>query len=1085
MNRIYRSIWNEKTGTFVAVSENANSAGKKASSCTTASGGSTRFALKAVAVSLMMAFGGNIYALPVGGVVTAGGASISSGPGSMTVTQSTPNAAINWQSFNIGQAEGVRFVQPTSNSVALNRVMAADPSSIMGSLSANGKVFLVNPNGILFGKGAQVNVGGLVASTLGITDSDFMAGRYNFSGAGNGSILNEGSINADGGYVALLGANVNNQGVISAKLGTVALAAGNAITLDVAGDGLLNVTVNQGAVNTLIENGGLIQADGGQVLLTAQAAGSLLQSAVNNTGVIQAQTIENRNGTIKLMGDMQSGTVNVGGTLDASAPNGGNGGFIETSAAHVKVADNVIVTTRSAQGNSGTWLIDPQDFTIGTDVAGITVQNTLAGGSSVTISTLVTGVDTATNYYGATAGSGDINVNAALTWSTAATLTLSAFRNVNVNADMTTTGGNITMTATGAANLNQRITTTNGNLTVTAGSNINVNGTIPTPITTTDGLLVLRAGNDGTGVGTVVFGVGTPVKPFTVSGVDPTAHATIYYYSSSYPTPTDFLPKFALSGGATLTANLLVPPAPPPPPPPPPDLTVKASDVVKTYGETYILTAFTSTGLLGGQTIGSVTETSPGAVATASVAGGPYVITASNATGGTFVPSSYTIHYVNGTLIVVPTGLTLAASNVTKTYGQTPTLSAFSTAGLLNGETVGSVAETSSGALATASVAGGPYAITPSNATGGSFTASNYTIGYVNGALTVIPAGLTVTASNVTKAYGQTPTLSGFITAGLLNGETVGSVAETSPGALATASVVGSPYAITPSNAAGGSFTPSNYTIAYVNGTLTVIPAALTVTASNVAKSYGQTPTLSAFTTAGLMNGETVGSVTETSPGTVASASVAGSPYAITPSNATGGSFTPSNYTIAYVNGVLTVIPIGLTVTATDASKAYGETRTLTAFTTTGLVNSETVGSATLTSADTALGAAVASSTYPITPSSATGGTFTASNYVIKYVDGVLTVTPRVEVVPIEVPVLTPATKVVVLPPWMPTVVLADTPPIMLALLPEEKPLVLPAANTVEEAPAAVPEQAPVVVPAEMPPKTYVPPHRRPKQDRN
>ena len=135
-----------------------------------------------------------------------------------------------------------------------------------------------------------MNVGGLVASTLNITDGDFMAGKYNFTGAGNGTVLNQGSINADGGYVALLGANVGNEGVISARLGTVALAAGNAMTLDVAGDGLLNVTVNQGAVNALVQNGGLIQADGGQVLLTAQAAGTCSQSAVNNTGVIQAQT---------------------------------------------------------------------------------------------------------------------------------------------------------------------------------------------------------------------------------------------------------------------------------------------------------------------------------------------------------------------------------------------------------------------------------------------------------------------------------------------------------------------------------------------------------------------------------------------------------------------------------------------------------------------------------------------------------------------------------------------------------------------------------------------------------------------------
>src|SRR5476649_953510 len=326
MNRIYRSIWNDKTGTFVAASENAKNAGRKSSPGATAVecavARNSRFALRGLAVFLMLAFGSNVYALPTGGAVSGGSASIAGGAGKMTINQSSQNVAINWQGFSIGQGEAVQFVQPNSNSVALNRVLGSDPSSIFGSLSANGKVFLLNANGILFGKGAEVNVGGLVASTLNITDGDFMAGTYKFAGAGNGIILNQGSINADSGYVALLGATVSNQGVISAKLGTVVLAAGNAITLDVAGDGLLNVTVNQGAVNALVQNGGLIRADGGQVLLTAQSAGNLLQSAVNNTGVIQAQTVENHNGTIKLLGDRQSGSVNVSGTLDASAPNG-------------------------------------------------------------------------------------------------------------------------------------------------------------------------------------------------------------------------------------------------------------------------------------------------------------------------------------------------------------------------------------------------------------------------------------------------------------------------------------------------------------------------------------------------------------------------------------------------------------------------------------------------------------------------------------------------------------------------------------------------------------------------------------------
>ncbi len=137
MNHIYRSIWNEKTGTFVAVSENTKSDGKSASSGDGVT--SAGFALKALTLSLMLAFGTNSYALPTGGTVAAGNASITNGSGSMTINQSSQNAVLNWNSFNIGTGESVTFVQPNSRSVALNRVLGSDPSSILGSLSANGK----------------------------------------------------------------------------------------------------------------------------------------------------------------------------------------------------------------------------------------------------------------------------------------------------------------------------------------------------------------------------------------------------------------------------------------------------------------------------------------------------------------------------------------------------------------------------------------------------------------------------------------------------------------------------------------------------------------------------------------------------------------------------------------------------------------------------------------------------------------------------------------------------------------------------------------------------------------------------------
>ena len=537
--------------------------------------------IRKLVILLLMAGSTPAHALPVGGVVAAGSAGISTAATGMTITQSTPNVAINWQSFGIGQLEAVRFIQPSVSSVALNRVLGANPSSILGTLSANGNVFLVNPNGILFGVGSSVNVGGLVASTRNISDGDFMAGAntgaYTFAGDGNGTIRNQGSLNADGGYVALLGAAVSNDGVISARLGTVALAAGNRITLDVAGDGLLSVAVHEGAVNALIQNGGLIQADGGYVLMTAQGAGSLLKSMVNNTGVIQAQTVVNHNGTIRLMGGMQDGIVNVSGTLDASAPHSGNGGFIETSAAHVKVADNAIITTQSAHGTTGTWLIDPFDFTIGnaSDILGTTLSDNLIS-NSIVISTLATGTTTATNLYGTTGEFGDIIVKDAVTWSTPTTLTLNAFRNVNVNAAITTTGGsivanaggslnanaamtmttaggNIALNAAGAVNLNQAITTTNGNLTVNAGSNLNINGAGTTGLTTTDGRLVLSAGNDGTATGSLNFSATAPTV--TVTGTAAVASAKTYTPIGS---TTDNSSKFTMSGGATLAQFALV-----------------------------------------------------------------------------------------------------------------------------------------------------------------------------------------------------------------------------------------------------------------------------------------------------------------------------------------------------------------------------------------------------------------------------------------------------------------------------------------------------------------------------------------------
>lgn len=351
MNHIHLSLWNARSGTFVAVAENASRAGQKTASRCTGGGGNAHFVPQALALALMLAFGGGVFALPLGGVVVGGAAHLAQGVGTSTIVQSTPQASIQWQSFNIAPGESVRFVQPNAQSVVLNRVLGADPSRILGSLQANGHVFLVNPNGILFGQGAQVNVGGLVASTLLMSEADALAGTLRWSGESGASVVNRGIIQAQGGHVALLGAQVSNEGVIVARLGTVVLAAGQAVTLDVAGDGLLHVMVDRGAVNALAHNGGLIQADGGQVMLTAHSAGGLLHSAVNNTGVVQAQSVANHNGRIRLLGGGVGSQVHVSGTLDVSGPGEGmTGGAVQLLGETVHLTGATILASGDAGG---------------------------------------------------------------------------------------------------------------------------------------------------------------------------------------------------------------------------------------------------------------------------------------------------------------------------------------------------------------------------------------------------------------------------------------------------------------------------------------------------------------------------------------------------------------------------------------------------------------------------------------------------------------------------------------------------------------------------------------------------------------
>src|SRR5437660_7177843 len=235
---------------------------------------------------------------PAGGTGVGGTATIQGQGGpAVIVNQSSNSAIVNWNTFNIGVNESVRFNQPSTSSVVLNRVTGGlGPSEILGTLSANGRVFVINRDGVLFGPNAVVDTAGFLATTSDIKNADFMAGRYNFNipGRPDASIVNQGVITAhNSGFAALVAPGVRNTGTITATLGTVGLAAGNSFTLDFYGDRLITLAVGDSIgtqvrdvqtgqpLKSLVDNAGKLRANGGRVELTAAAARQVVDSVIN------------------------------------------------------------------------------------------------------------------------------------------------------------------------------------------------------------------------------------------------------------------------------------------------------------------------------------------------------------------------------------------------------------------------------------------------------------------------------------------------------------------------------------------------------------------------------------------------------------------------------------------------------------------------------------------------------------------------------------------------------------------------------------------------------------------------------------
>ncbi|EPF3854954.1 filamentous hemagglutinin N-terminal domain-containing protein, partial [Escherichia coli] len=363
MNRIYKLKFDKRRNELVVVSEITAGVGKAKATGRVEGVKASRRGVRAMALSLlsgmiMMANPVTAANLPTGGQIVAGSGSIQTPSGNqMNIHQNSQNMVANWNSFDIGKGNTVQFYQPNSSAVALNRVVGGGESKIMGNLKANGQVFLVNPNGVLFGKDASVSTSGFVASTRDIKNDDFMNRRYTFSGGqkAGAEIVNQGALTTNaGGYIVLAADKVSNSGTIRTPGGKTVLAAGERVTLQLDNGGLTSVQVSGDVVNALVENRGLISARDGQVYLTALGQDMLMNTVLNVSGVVEAGGMHRQDGNIVLDGG-DSGVVHLSGTLQADNASG-QGGKVVVQGQNILLDKGSSITATGSKGGGEVYI---------------------------------------------------------------------------------------------------------------------------------------------------------------------------------------------------------------------------------------------------------------------------------------------------------------------------------------------------------------------------------------------------------------------------------------------------------------------------------------------------------------------------------------------------------------------------------------------------------------------------------------------------------------------------------------------------------------------------------------------------------
>ena len=530
--------------------------------------------VSACGMSLLLLVGQSAPLLgnPTGGAVVAGSATIGSAGATLSINQSTQNAIINWQQFSIAGGETTKFIVPNSGAT-LNRVIGGNPSAIYGSLQSNGTLYLVNPSGIVVGPSGRIDTAGFLASTLDISNQQFLAGgNLEFAGNSGASVENDGIIHASSGDVYLIASQVSNKGTLSAPQGTVGLAAGSDVLFQQSGTEHLFIQATPAGTTraTGVTNSGTIHAAAAEL---KAAGGNAYALAINNTGVIAATGYKRVNGDVYLISDggsisnigtisaqqangnggtivvdgtavssAVSGTVTNSGTLNASATvaggtggtvtlknmggktvhsgkiiakggQGGAGGNAEVSGATVQFTGTVDLTAPG--GTTGNLLLDPTTFTVaatGGDETGAAVSATLQT-ANLTLNADET-----------------VTIDDGITWTSTNTLTLStnssSSSTITINAPISGVNGGLALGTTAVAPL--QITTGAAgtidvaNFILQSGSWSQVSATLPA-FTASHDFEVENGTQNGTGVGAFFLratgGDGSSGTPYQIADI--------------------------------------------------------------------------------------------------------------------------------------------------------------------------------------------------------------------------------------------------------------------------------------------------------------------------------------------------------------------------------------------------------------------------------------------------------------------------------------------------------------------------------------------------------------------------------------